>query len=197
MIASDEDGDAIDEETRRFLSFPPEEADAAESLFGNESDAESEAGETPAPMTASEKKEAEELGSKALELCRIAGTAEHQFDHGVFNPFCEYCVNAAAQRKPRYKGTLAMGPKPTKFGEQTTGDHLISRNKEVKEFAGDEDDAFFPGAQNAVVMFDRATEDLEVYPVASRTKKTRLKRFKIGLGLKTKSNHFMLIMRLN
>ena len=52
---------------------------------------------------------------------------------------------AAAPRKPRYTGKLTRGPKPTTFGEQTTGDHLVSRNKEVGEFTGDDDDAFFPG----------------------------------------------------
>ena len=64
---------------------------------------------------------------------------------------------------------MALGPKPAKFGEQTTGDHLISRNKEKIEFEGDSDDDWFPGAKNGLVLYDRATDDCELYPVATRT----------------------------
>ena len=61
------------------------------------------------------------------ELMRQAKTAYHLFCHDEFNPYCRHCRRAHAQRKNRRKGTLDLGPKPTKFGEQTTGDHLVSR----------------------------------------------------------------------
>ena len=109
-------------------------------------------------------KEIAKLGDKATELCRQAGTVEHQYDHRWLNPFCEHCVRAAAQRTPRRKGKLHLGPKPEVFGEQTTGDHLNSRNKEKQELPESLDDDEFPGARNGVVMYDRATDFLEAYP---------------------------------
>ena len=54
-------------------------------------------------------KEPNELGVKALELCRQAGTAEHQFDHRVYNPFCEHCVAAEATRKQGIKERWPWG----------------------------------------------------------------------------------------
>ena len=73
------------------------------------------------------------------------------------------------QRVPRRKGKLALGPQPDKFGCQTTGDHLISRNNEKTQLEAGDYDEWFPGAKNGLVMYDRGTDDLECYPVATRT----------------------------
>ena len=49
--------------------------------------------------------------SKEEKLMREARSLEHTFDHRFFNPYCLHCQRAAAQRKPRLKGALALGPK--------------------------------------------------------------------------------------
>ena len=48
------------------------------------------------------KPEQEKVANKAADLCRIAGSAEHQFTHHPFNPFCAHCNHGAAQRKSRF-----------------------------------------------------------------------------------------------
>ena len=62
------------------------------------------------------------------------------------------------------KGSLVLGPKPTRFGEQTTGDMLVSKKRgggedepEQSDEAGEEEEPF-PGARNGVVMYDRGTD---------------------------------------
>jgi len=87
----------------------------------------------------------------------------HCFDHRDYNPFCEVCCRSRAQRKPRKKGALAMGERPKKFGQQVTADHFV-----CKDGSGEGDD-YFPKANFAVVVFDRATDWTEVYPKATKS----------------------------
>ena len=54
---------------------------------------------------------------------------------------------------------------PTKFGEQVTGDHFI---KNVGDFI-DEEVPNFPADTVAVVLYDRATRWLAVYPKMTNT----------------------------
>ena len=122
-----------------------------------------------------------------MPASRHCGTSVY---HRFYNPFCEHCVAADATRKPRYKGTLALGPKPEGFGKCITGDHLTSRNSEIKEYVPDEDDDMFPGASNGVVMYDRGTDDLEVYPVATRSAPETIEAFQHWAGPDDKIESF-------
>ncbi len=83
------------------------------------------------------------------------------------NPFCSVCSKAKIQRTPKRRrssksplGTEAKKP-PTKFGEQVTGDHFI---KNGTDDADEVEDPFFPVDTVAVVLYDRATRWLAVYP---------------------------------
>ena len=96
-------------------------------------------------------------------LADQATSVAHLFDHRVYNPFCETCVRARCQRVPRKKGTLSMGERPVKFGQQVTADHFI-----CKDGAGDGDE-FFPNATCALVILDRATDWVSCYPKATKT----------------------------
>jgi len=94
--------------------------------------------------------DAQSKRTKALisqdELMRQANTVEHMIDHRNFNPYCKHCCRAKAQRRRRSRGSLNMGPKPTKFGEQQTGDHLISRRVDkhgIVQYEKDEFDEIF------------------------------------------------------
>ena len=126
------------------------------------------------------------------ELMRQAKTASHLFCHDEFNPYCKHCCRAHAQRKGRHRGTLGLGPKPTKFGEQTTGDHLVSRARasevvadeelflnddELPDAGEDFDIEFCKLARDAVVMYDRATEFGDMFPKGSRTHEDTLQAF--------------------
>jgi hypothetical protein len=183
--------DAMNEEDKKFLWFSPEEANEGPAALAPEPEEATEVtkldGGKIGPLS---DKEIAKLGDKATELCRQAGTVEHQYGHRWFNPFCEHCVRAAAQRTPRRKGKLHLGPKPEVFGEQTTGDHLISRNKDKQDLPECLDDDEFPGAQNGVVMHDRATDFLEAYPVASKSMDDTIESFQSWAGPKDKTESF-------
>ena len=133
---------------------------------------------------------------------RQATTADHLYGHRVLNPYCKYCCRARAQRTRRTKGTLDLGPTPEHFGDQTTGDHLISRDKrktrpddddgaqELFGDAGEEredsddgtiaDESLFltREARDAVVMFDRATEYGDMFPKATKSAADTLEAFR-------------------
>ena len=46
------------------------------------------------------------------------------------------------------------GDNPTKFGEQTTGDHFLNRRKDNFAHGLGEEEDFFPGAKTAAVMYE-------------------------------------------
>ena len=84
-----------------------------------------------------------------------------------------------------------LGPKPMRFGEQTTGDTLVSRKRGASEDepeksgeAGEGEEPF-PGAKNGVVMYDRGTDFLMVYPTATRTEKETTEAFRHWEGPKS------------
>mgnify|MGYP000535709357 CR=1 FL=1 len=56
-------------------------------------------------------------------------------------------------------------PPPTKFGEQVTGDHFIMNGTG----SPDEEDLYFPSNTVAVVLYDRATKWIAVYPTSAKT----------------------------
>ncbi len=84
------------------------------------------------------------------------------------NPHCEVCSEAKMQRTRRRskssKPSAAEGakPLPTKFGEQVAGDHFIKGGRE------DEEDHNFPCDTVAVVLYDRGTRFLAVYPQSAK-----------------------------
>ena len=138
------------------------------------------------------------------ELMRQAQSPAHLYDHRVFNPYCKHCCRAKAQRKRRVKGTLDLGPAPEHFGEQTTGDHLISRKDKIpvadvaviatpgddddQDASGDEDESSFltKDARDAVVMYDRGTATCSPKPRSPRL--TRLRHSVSGQSLMTTSS---------
>jgi len=114
------------------------------------------------------------------ELKRFAGSLEHMMTHEPKKPFCSVCNRAKTQRKPKVKGTLKLGPKPTEFGEQVTGDLLIKNKRnvtdviiddegEVDERPNEADLDVSDLANSALVLYDRGTQWLECYPKASRS----------------------------
>ena len=62
------------------------------------------------------------------EVVDVVETAkDHAFTHRVFDSKCRACVRGRAQRTPRRRAKLALGERPLQFGQQCTGDHIISR----------------------------------------------------------------------
>ena len=57
---------------------------------------------------------------------------------------------------------MGPNPLPTKLGEQVTGDHFINGGRE------DEEDHNFPCDTVAVVLYDRGTRFLAVYPKSAK-----------------------------
>ncbi len=135
------------------------------------------------------------------ELMRQANTTDHLYGHRVFNPYCKHCCRAKAQQTRRVKGTLDLGPAPKQFGDQTTGDHLITRGRkprpdgddgahELFEDAGNESDGSNDGreddeslyltreARDAVVMYDRATGYGDMFPKATKSAADTLEAFR-------------------
>ena len=87
------------------------------------------------------------------------------------NPYCEVCSKAKIQRKQKRKAVVKLVPDgtpkkaPGKFGEQVTGDHLIRNGRgEVGE-----EDPNFPNGTVEVVLYDRGTQWLAVYPKTTKT----------------------------
>jgi len=104
---------------------------------------------------------------------------DHAFTHRVFNPQCRACVRGRAQRTPRRRGALALGEKPLKFGQQCTGDHIISRKTaEDPSLPADE----YDGVRTAVAMYDRATGWYGCYPKASKSAEHTLEAFRHWQG---------------
>ena len=82
------------------------------------------------------------------------------------NPYCDVCSKAKMQRRPKRKKVPTLVPEegarppPTKFGDQVTGYHFI-KNGGVYDGV---EDSYFPTDTVAVVLYDRATRWLAVYP---------------------------------
>ena len=66
-----------------------------------------------------------------------------------------HCQRAGAQRKPRRKGKLALGPKPDKWGDSTTGDHLISRKSEGEiQLEADDNESLLNDLEDVETLLD-------------------------------------------
>ena len=76
-------------------------------------------------------------------------------------------------------------PPPTKFGDQDTGDHFIKGGVVV-----DDEDPFFPTDTVAVVLYDRATRWLAVYPKATKTTYHTMEAFQHFAGPRHKIKSF-------
>ena len=83
-----------------------------------------------------------------------------------------------------------MGPQPTKICEQTAGDHRIRWNSEREEYQADEDDECLQGAANAVVMYDRATWDLDCCPDTTKAANHVAQAFQFWAGPKDTIEQF-------
>ena len=100
-----------------------------------------------------------------------AQSREHQRTHLPKNLFCEVCSTAKIQRTPKRRKSskpivgAEAKPPPAKFGEQVTRDHFIKNGRESAE----EEDPNFPSDTVAVVLYDRATQWLAVYPKSAKT----------------------------
>ena len=89
--------------------------------------------------------------------------------HEPKNPYCSVCSRAKTQRKQNFKGTLKLGPRPTEFGEQVTGD-LIKNKRNVTDAVIDDEDGtderltetdldISDLANSALVLYDRMLEE--------------------------------------
>lgn len=114
------------------------------------------------------------------ELKRIAGTIGHMMTREPKNPYCSACNRAKTQRKPKFKGTLKLGPRPVEFGEQVTGDLLIKNKKNVIDALIDGEDGadgqtdyddldVSDLANSALELYDRGTQWIDCYPKAARS----------------------------
>ena len=114
----------------------------------------------------------EEVEAKSpRDLKEEAKSLDHMMHHKVFNPYCRACVEGRSQRKSHRKGALgAAAEKPTKFGEAVTGDHLICRRRDGTPVEDDNDPfSKYVGATAAMVLYDRGTNYLRVFPQANRS----------------------------
>ena len=106
----------------------------------------------------------EVLDPKPKKTLEEAESREHRMTHLPKNPHCEVCSKAIIQRTPKRRKSSKPSaaeeakPQPTKFGEQVTGNHFIKGGRE------DERDPHFPCDTVAVVLYDRGTRFLAVYP---------------------------------
>ncbi len=114
---------------------------------------------------------AEEVEEVPKGTAEEALTREHQMTHVPRNPFCETCAKAKLQRKQKRNMVAQLAPgeaakkAPAKFGEQVTGCHFIKNTS----LSGDEEDPNLPIDTVAVVLYDRGTTWLAVYPKATKT----------------------------
>ena len=94
---------------------------------------------------------------KKRDLKAEAMSTQHLMTHFPKNPFCPYCCRARMLRPGHRKAKSHVNKesKPEKFGDRTTGDHMITRKDE--EIALD-------GSKHAFVMGDLYTDWIDVYP---------------------------------
>ena len=110
-------------------------------------------------------------GPKPPRTLAEAQSREHMMTHLPKNPYCDVCSKAKMQRRQKRKKVPHLvpdegaPPPPRKFGDQVTGDHFIKNGSGSVE----EEDPNFPSDTVAVVLFDRATRWLAVYPKSTKT----------------------------
>ncbi len=135
-----------------------------------------------------------DLALKSLGTREQAKSVAHQMTHMPKNQHCDVCNKAKIQRTRKMRVTSKAVPVegrkvPTKFGEQVTGDHFIKNTPDdVDEDPGQPKDTV------GIVIFDRGTKWLAVYPKASKTT-THGKPCSISRGRRTRSRASTAIMR--
>ena len=89
-----------------------------------------------------------------------ASSVEHLMTHSPKNKHCPACQRAKMQTKPARQVEGSELGEPVAFGDQTTGDHLITQN---------ELDQGLEGQETAVVLKDRFSGWRDCYPKASKS----------------------------
>ena len=89
--------------------------------------------------------------------------------HNPKNPFCDVCSKAKMQRRRKIRASSKPVPDecrkvPSAFGEQVTGDHFIKNTPD-----DDDEDPDHPKDTVGVVLYDRGTKWLAVYPKGTKT----------------------------
>ncbi len=132
----------------------------------------------------------EVLDPKPKKTLEEAESREHRMTHLPKNPHCEVCSKAKMQRKPkRSKSSKPSAaeeakPQPTRFGEQVTGDHFIKGGRD------EEEGPFFPCDTVAVVLYDRGTRYLAVYPKSAKNTADTIAAMQRFAGPKDKIQRF-------
>jgi hypothetical protein len=113
-----------------------------------------------APVEAGGELIAEEEEAVVLSEKARAKTKEHLLTHLPKNNHCSACMRGKMiDTHKRAKKGEALGPLPTKFGEQITCDHLIARSAQAQGAEGE---------RNMLVVKDRATGYIDCFPVMSK-----------------------------
>ncbi len=99
------------------------------------------------------------LGGR-VDRRREAESLEHQMTHQPKNKYCPACQRGKMQKAHARQVEGSELGKPEQFGDQTTADHLITR---------DELDKGSEGQETAVVVMDRFTGWRDCYPKASKS----------------------------
>jgi hypothetical protein len=92
------------------------------------------------------------------DLFAEAVSLRHLLTHMPKNPHCEACQRAKPQHKP-HKRSLGLGPRPEKFGDEITADHIVAES-DISQGIG--------GHREALVILDRATRWIECYPLKTK-----------------------------
>jgi len=110
------------------------------------------------------------------DLRAEATSLRHLVTHMPKNPYCRSCQVAKPQHKP-HKRSVGIGPRPTKFGEEITADHIIAESV-VSQGMG--------GHREALVIMDRATRWIDCYPLKTKSWEDAHKSFVDFIGPKQK-----------
>ena len=137
----------------------------------------------------------EERKNIVIGSAEEARTAEHRMTHMPWNLHCEVCANAEVQHTAQRKKVVVIEPDaaepsiPVKFGAQATADHLIKHDD------GEEDDGI-PTDTVVVVLLDRGTGWIDVYPEGSKSTEHTVEAFQHFAGPKAKLQVFNVTARL-
>ena len=98
--------------------------------------------------------------SEVRDLKKEAVSLNHLMTHRRKNPYCASCQRAKHQAKPARRKAKRLEDPPTQFGDIVTSDHMITQSQQ---------DQGTRGETTCMVMLDRATSFIGVYPLASKT----------------------------
>ena len=104
------------------------------------------------------------LGGR-VDRRREAERLEHLMTHQSKNKYCPACQRGKMQKAHARQVEGSELGKPEQFGDQTTADHLITR---------DELDKGSDGQETAVVVMDRFTGWCDCYPKASNQRRMHM-----------------------